>query len=359
MDCCGLGWTHGMSEAIELQSRGNQHRSDEIDGFSAVIHQPQISYSTIAVEEVKRLAIRHYNFASSLQCVLYQRGINDVYQIALPDRTFALRISRANWRARSALMSELAVINHVHSKGVDVAIPIPRVDGQWITEIVAPEGLRSSVVYNWAKGSKIKYASEVDVRRFGMLMARVHGALDDMAPQPELPNFDANFMLRMSLDVIRPLIAGRPALLSELTDLASRLESRLLSARKSLRDWGLCHGDVANHNAHVYGDRCVLFDFDFCGWGWRLFDLACYRLHARLEGFEPQAWNPFIQEYLAIRADAEDSLKHIGLFMCLRHIWIAGKSVEYSADQGIGVLPDTYVETVIRVCKEIEAEYPR
>ena len=341
---------------MELKSRGNRSEPAETDGFSAEIYQPQILYSTIAAEEVKRLATRCYNFPSLLQCVFYHRGLNDVYQIILPERQFALRISRANWRVRSELLAELAVINHLHTKGIDVALPIPRADGDWITEIMAPEGVRSSILYSWVKGSKVKYDSKSHVQLLGRLMARVHSALDDIAPQPALPNMDINFLLRTPLDTIRPSVAGRPDLLLELTELTRRLESRLTSANRVLSDWGLCHGDVANHNAHVEGDHCVLFDFDFCGWGWRIFDLATYRLHARCAGLETQAWDPFIREYLALRADAEVSLNHIGLFMCLRYLWVAGKSIERLVEEGIGALPDTYFETLIRICNEIEAE---
>lgn len=346
-----------MSETSEPVVQAIKYRAEGACGVGEESYRPQISYSTIAAEEVKRLAARYYDFPISLNCVFYHRGTNDVYKLSGPERQFALRISRVNWRTRSELMAELAVINHIHAKGIQVALPIPRADGGWITEIMAPEGLRRAIVSSWAKGAPPNHNSERQVRQFGRQLAIVHSALDDLSPQPALPIMDVNYLLRASLNTIFPLMAAHRDLCGELTELGRRLESRFSFAHKSLSDWGLCHGDVASYNAHIDEDHCVLFDFDFCGWGWRLFDLASYRFHARSEGFESQAWQPFIEEYLSLRGSAEGSLRHIGVFMCLRHIWLAAKRIEHLVEMGSGSLPDTYFETLVRLCKEMESEF--
>jgi Ser/Thr protein kinase RdoA (MazF antagonist) len=348
-----------MSETTELRSPEFQIRTVEKCEVDAVIRQPQISYSTIATEEVKELVIRYYNVPEPLHCVFYNRGFNDIYRLSSSERQFALRISPVNGRGHSALMAELAVVNHVNSKGVEVVIPVSRADGSWITEIAAPEGLRRAIAFGWAAGSAPKYNSELHARQLGRLMAKVHTALDDIAPQSELPNLRVDYLPRKSLDVIYLGMATNADLLVKFTELIQRLESRLDAAHKSLYDWGLCHGDVGNYNALFDGDRCVLFDFEFCGWGWRLFDLASYRLHARCEGFEMQAWKPFIQEYLALRPDAETSLTHVGLFMCLRHLWVAARRIEHLVEFGVGSIPGNYYEMLVHFCKEIESELPR
>ena len=347
-----------MDETVEPQSQTTQnHAAAETFEFGAMGRLPQISYSTLAAEEAKRIATRYYGFPSTLSCIFYNRGFNDTYRLSLPKWEFALRISQAKWKARPALMAELDVVNHIHAKGINVALPIRRADGGWITEIMAPDGVRRAIISRWAKGSRPK-CCELHARQFGRHLARVHTALDDLAPLPALPNMDANYLLRMSLDAIYPAIASDPELLREFEDLGDRLGSRLNSAHKILRDWGACHGDVGNHNAHIIGDSCVLFDFEFCGWGWRLSDLASYRINSRFEGFEMQTWTPFIQEYLALRPGIESQLRYIGLFMCLRHLWVAARRTERLTEMGASSVPDTYYEMVVRLCKELESEFP-
>jgi Ser/Thr protein kinase RdoA (MazF antagonist) len=337
------------------QARANQ--IPEAVELDTVSHQPRIVYSTIAAEDVKRLATRCYDLPRSLKCALYKRGFNDVYRLSNAERQFALRISPVNGRTCPELMAEVAVVNYIHAKGIGVALPIPRADGGWITEIAAPEGVRKAIVFDWVKGSTPKYDSESHVRQLGKLMGRVHAALDDMAPQPSLPCLGVNYLPRMSLNAICAGAVTNPDVILELTELSNRLDFRLNLVLECLSDWGLCHGDVANCNVLVDKDRCALLDFEFCGWGWRLFDLASYRLHARLEGSETQAWGPFIEEYLALRPDAESSLEHIGLFMCLRYLWLAARHAERLMEKGIASLPDRFYETLVPFCKEIESEF--
>lgn len=345
-----------MSEATKLLSPAPKKGTTDAPGLGVVNQHPRIIYSTIAAEEVKLLATRHYNFLSPLTCTLYQRGYNDIYQISSSEQQFALRISPVNGRPLSAIMTELAVVNHIHAKGIEVALPVARADGGWITEIMAPEGLRKVIIFNWVNGSVPQYNLEAHTRQLGRLLGRIHTALDDITQQSRYPTIEVNYLPKMSVDAIRIGMAPRADLLLELTELASRLEWRLNSALKDLTDWGLCHGDIKSYNAHVDGDRCVLFDFEFCGWGCRLFDLASYRLHARFLGFEKQAWHPFIEEYLALRPDAESSLKHIGLFMCLRLLWGAARHAERLVEMGIGSLPDILHERLVPYCREIESE---
>ena len=311
-----------MSEMTRSPPNTIQHKTDDAPGLSTLSYQPRIIYSTIAAEDVKRLATRYYELPDSLTCDLYKRGYNDVYRLSSPERQFALRISPVNGRSTSALMAELAVVNHLHAKGIEVALPVPRADGGWITEIIAPEGPRNAIVFSWVNGTAPKYDSEIHARLFGRLLSQIHTAWDDMVLQPPVPHIEVNYLPRMSLNTICMGMTLPPDSLFELTELVQRLELRLNLALKSLRDWGLCHGDIKNYNALVDGDRCALFDFEFCGWGYRLFDLASYRLDARFSGLETQAWKPFIKEYLASRPDAESSLEHVRLFMCLRLLWV-------------------------------------
>ncbi|HEY1013832.1 MAG TPA: phosphotransferase, partial [Herpetosiphonaceae bacterium] len=48
--------------------------------------------------------------------------------------------------------------------------------------------------------------------------------------------------------------------------------------------YGVVHGDVWWKNAHAAGDLLTLFDFDYCGYGWRIGDLAALGANGRLHG---------------------------------------------------------------------------
>jgi Ser/Thr protein kinase RdoA (MazF antagonist) len=315
-----------------------------------------IIYSTLSHQAVRQLAIRHYGLEPPVECVFYFRGTNDVYRLTTSEGQFALRISRSKWRSREALIGELAALGHLGAKGVDVAMPVARKDGGLITEVLAPEGLRPAVVFRWASGRSPKCDSAAHARQYGRLMARVHSALDDLPPHNALPRMDLGYLLQRPLALIGPSLAALPRISTAMERLADRVTAGLSAAQARLSDWGFCHGDVATHNARIDGDRLVLFDFDYCGSGWRLFDLACYRVEARCRGAEAQAWEPFIEGYLQLRPAAAESLRYLGLFMILRHLWHAGQWIVSSAQMGIGALPDDFLEDLVPFCERIESD---
>jgi Ser/Thr protein kinase RdoA (MazF antagonist) len=314
----------------------------------------RISYSTFSPSAVRQIAIENYGFNRSLECVLYSRGMNDVYLLCVGDECFAMRISPSRWRSRNTILSEMSAIGHLAARGVEVVRPVLRTDGDVITEIAAPEGLRRAVVFRWVSGRPIKYTSEAHAQRLGLLLARVHTAADDLLPHKGRSRIDLDYLLHRPLNCIRPAVARFPGVLNALDACVGRLAARLSVAQSEFGDWGFCHGDLAAHNARIDGSATVLFDFDLSGCGWRIFDLATFRLEARRQDAEDAAWKPFVAGYLRERPAAADSIRHIGLFMMLRHIWLAGLWLQAAPRMGLGALPDDLFEDLVPYCERLE-----
>ena len=314
-----------------------------------------VVYSTMSIEFIRQLAIEHYRLSTSSTCIFYHRGVNDVYQLISPEGKFALRVSPAYYRTRDALLAELSVITHICDKGVEVARPVPRADGGIISDFWAPDGLRRAVVFEWASGLSPQYSSEGDLRQFGILLAKIHAAADDLAPQRALPSLDMDYLLWRPLELIQSVLADLPDLSAAL-ELAGRgLAPQLCSILSTPADWGFCHGDVATHNAKVVGDRVVLFDFDFCSWGDRLFDLACYKYGALFDRAGSEAWTPFIEGYLELRPSIEERLRHIELFVILRNLWLWGLRAGYVNKGGYDILTEEFFDGLVMICKKVES----
>ena len=71
------------------------------------------------------------------------------------------------------------------------------------------------------------------------------------------------------------------------------------------------------------------YDFDLCGYGWRAYDLAEFRLarEVRLghdaEKLE-QLWSAFIDGYHTVRKLKEKDWKSVPLFVGVRQLWLMG-----------------------------------
>jgi Ser/Thr protein kinase RdoA (MazF antagonist) len=302
------------------------------------------------------LIVPHYDLQSPVECVLFQRGVNDTYLLSSHGRKFAVRVSRANWRSKEELIGELDALRHLARKGVRVVMPIARTDGDLTTEVQVPEGLRRAVMFDWITGRAPKYTDVAHAYEYGKQVATLHSASDDLAADIARPTIDLEYLLREPLDRIQGRLNGLPTVRRHLDSLVGRVLTRLNGAKLHLLDWGFCHGDVWSNNAHIDGSRVVLFDFDSCGWGWRLFDLASYRWEARRQNAEISAWTPFAQGYLENRPAAADSLRHVGLFMILRHLWTTGQWIILSTEMGVSFLPDEFFEDLVPFCERIEAD---
>lgn len=348
-----------VSKTASFSSRlvlRNSEVTSPCDIFEDTRQQQRIIYSTLSNETVRYLATEYYGFDRSAKCVFYSRGVNDVYLLSSDTRQFAIRVSPTNWRTVSALNGELAVLNHLGGKGFGVALPVRRADGGLITDVVAPEGIRKVVCFKWAVGHAPSFTSEADNIAYGMHLGKLHQASEDLPTQEARPKLDVDYLLWHPIRVVQPMLTELPRVSSDLEALAKRVSSRLMSASSKLLDWGLCHGDISTHNARIDGDDITLFDFDFCGTGWRLFDLACYRLYARKYGFENDAWPHFIAGYLRARPGAADSLQYIGIFMILRHLWLSSLWVLSVKQLGLGFLPDRFFDDLVPFCEKVEAE---
>lgn len=348
-----------MSKIASFPSRLvalNSETNADCNAFGETTQQKRIVYSTLSNETVKNLATEHYGFDHSVKCVFYSRGLNDVYLLSSDTQRFAMRVSPADWRTMEALHGELAVLNHLGDKGFGAALPVQRSDGRLVTDVVAPEGLRKVVCFRWAAGHAPKYTSEADNLRYGIHLAKLHQASEDLPLQEARPTLDVDYLLWRSVRTLQPMLTELPQVSSDLDTLARRVSGRLISISQELQDWGLCHGDVSTHNARINGDDITSFDFDFCGTGWRLFDLACYRLYARKKGFEKDAWPHFIAGYLQARPTSADSLRYLAIFMILRHLWLASLWVLLVKQLGLSFLPDRFFEDLVPFCEGIEAE---
>jgi Ser/Thr protein kinase RdoA (MazF antagonist) len=341
-----------------------------------------ILYSTISAEAIRQMIVRpHYGYANSVECTLFNAGQNDTYQVRAADHIYALRLYRTG-RSLEGITEELAALLQLRAKEVPVAAPIARLDGEFVTPLDAPEGTRFAALFHWVGGEQPRYINAAHATLYGRVAARLHSAADDMPVpagdslasrsvrgpmgqpggpmgQPSnkaRPPHDMGYLLDRPAASLRPAIARYPSWAARFEALIERLKPRLEQARERLTDWGFCHGDLHGGNAHVAGDQLHLFDFDFCGAGWRVYDLATYRWAARLRGVEDRAWKPFSAAYLQSRPAAASDLELAPLFVILREIWLQGYFASRTARSGDGFQDERYFEHVVTFCERAESE---
>lgn len=253
------------------------------------------------------------------ECRLWGAGVNDVYRVRAGGERYFWKLYRRGWRTLPEVGYEVDLLEHVHRRGVPVALPVAGRDGEVVRALACPEGERAAVLFREAAGKPFSwpyYRDAGDLRRFGSALALLHTVGADFAsPHPRVP-LDETSLLDRPLSVLEPFLADRPADREYLVGLGSRLRAQLQTLAGGLT-WGICHGDYQCGNAFLSADGTViLFDFDACGPGWLAYDLATVRPAVQDE----EVWTAFLEGYRERRSPVEADLLAIPILGALRSL---------------------------------------
>jgi Ser/Thr protein kinase RdoA (MazF antagonist) len=99
------------------------------------------------------------------------------------------------------------------------------------------------------------------------------------------------------------------------------LRPKLLCLPKESPAYGLIHGDAIRANAQVADNGTVtVLGFDFCGLGWRAYDIASYLLTVRGTPDESAFAEAFLQGYTSVRPLSDNEYHTLPLFEAVRAI---------------------------------------
>lgn len=260
---------------------------------------------------------------------------NAVFRVVLYDGSAAaLRLHRPGYHSEAALRSELQFMAALRLGGLAVPEPLSTPDGQLL---VAIDDVQFADLIGWVHGNQIgesgrplEHSRDEVVAIYhgvGAAMARMHAIADDWATPKGFarPAWDAEGLLGDE-----PLW-GRfwdcPALSRDdrdfLTGLRAELHGRLETNAGGL-DYGLIHADLVRENVLVHDGAVAMIDFDDCGYGWRLFDLATALLRNRREPHYRALEQALIDGYRTHRQLDDAHLAHLPLFLLLRGLTYIG-----------------------------------
>ena len=284
-------------------------------------------------------AIAHWNLPEQVPELIKYRE-NAVFKVKLAwGELAALRLHRPAYHSEAALASELAFMASLRDRGLAVPEPIPATNGALL--VAFGEAPYHADLIGWMEGEPLgetgvplDEAGRDIPAIFGAVgreMALLHGAADAFR-QPvgfERPAWDEAGLLGDAP------FWGRfwdcPALPADdrayLTDLRKTLTARLSAIAPDL-DYGLIHADIVRENIFVRKGAVAFIDFDDCGFGFRLFDLATTLLRNRREPNYPAFREALLEGYAAVRPQARESFAHLPLFLLLRALTYIGWAAE-------------------------------
>ena len=279
------------------------------------------------------------------QPVLFMQRENVVYRVDTTMGPHALRLHRPGYHAAVTLRSELDLMAMLAGQGVLVPTPAPTPDGALLVAV----GDRYASLLSWVPGVPMGRSGQplalqgaargALFHAIGHEMARLHRICDAWTPPPGFarPRWDRDGLVG-DAPFWGPFWNGADTgLLTGVRDLA-----RAVLHDAPAQDFGLIHADLVNENVLVDGGQVHFIDFDDCGWGYRLFDIATTLYKAVDEPDFPDLRAALLAGYATMRPLPDVGL--LPLFIVLRALtylgWIearreepgmADKALQYAA----------------------------
>ena len=267
-----------------------------------------------------------YGFGEPPHCERLVRISNDLVRIVTSGGILWLKLANKVVRSLEDLESEAEVAAGLAARGLAVAAPVLRVDGRYVGTLDLREGRCSAVLFHDAPGEQFEAAAPAQAEALGALIAQIHLASPVVGADRRWM-IDAETLATRPLGWIGPWLVQAGRDVDELTALSDEMAARVWTRDgTTLVPSGLCHGDLQLENARFLGDAPTLFDFEVCGVGPCVYDLACYwRKRVALAppdtpGPEDE-WKALLRGYARVRPLAADELHAVPPLATLRAIW--------------------------------------
>lgn len=280
----------------------------------------KVSRSTLSTEYVGSFLCQHYGFRSA-DAVLLHRGFNDTYRVHADGLTVVFRLYRAQWRSEDEILAEVQILRHLHARGVHVTLPILAQTGDFVTQIDCPEGRRFGVLFELAPGDIPDPISNAAIKNLGTSLAIIHRELDCLAQPVQRVELDRKWLVETPFRILEKTFPHWSKDLGELNERALRAAARLTTLPTSIPEFGLIHGDFVNANVHESGNVFTIIDWDFCGYGWRAYDLATFAWGLRCAG-QGSSFPEFLAAYRSEARLSDQSISAIPAFEAFRELWV-------------------------------------
>ncbi len=265
------------------------------------------------------VALRKFGF-NQYQLTFLQHLVNTTFRLDCNRGQFLVRIHRA--KTRSAVASELTWLDALaHETTVSVQTPQRSLDGKMIVvgeHIEVPEPYPVTVL-SWLNGQILTQdqRSPHHFYRLGQLVAKLHHHTQHWAPSVELnrPIYDAASVLESDSLSNNQLPEN---VREHLRTLHERLQEVEQHFGKSPERFGLIHSDLSFGNVLFTADEVSPIDFDDCGFGCYLYDLAVILAGPWERPGFLQRRDALFQGYREICELPDEHLSLIPTFMAMR-----------------------------------------
>ena len=310
-----------------------QLKDNLLGSFETLDYDGQLTRLT----EAARAALPAYGLVDAqLQPVIYVN--NATFRVEKSDGLcYALRIHRPGPKRTDWIQSELEWLRAIHQHThLHTNVPVPTLDGSLLTQTTL-EGVDKPLtctLFEWIDGQTLQW-EQIDleqIRKAGVFLGQLHEFSTGYNPPAHFvrPTLDWEGLFGEN----SPYNPGEGAAIFTADQRAvfAQVDTRVGAVMDELGQgsdhFGLIHADFIAKNFLFRGDDLYAIDFDDCGWGYYLYDLAPLLTQTRGEPNFAAIYDAFWEGYTSVRHLPDSDRAYLETFIAARHLascrWIAG-----------------------------------
>jgi Ser/Thr protein kinase RdoA (MazF antagonist) len=233
------------------------------------------------MEGVARRALPSYGLGPDVRVTLLDVSENATFRVDTDGFAAVLRVHRLGYHSPEAIHSELTWLDALRTEaGVRTPKVLPATGGARVVTVDDPgTAPRHCVLFELLPGAEPTEDRLVeDFEGLGELTARMHLHARSWPRPPGFTRFHWDFDAALGAESRwgrwRDGVGVGPSELELLGRLAAVLQTRLARYGTAPERYGLIHADLRLANLLVDGGATSVIDFDDCGFGWYVYDLA-------------------------------------------------------------------------------------
>lgn len=285
-------------------------------------------------EAVAAVVASHYHLPH-VYCRLLTNSLRDVYLVESEGKRFVFYLYRHGWRTAVQIQAEWELAEYLATLEEPLRVPRPiaaKTQAGWVISLAAQEGERFGVLATYAEGVslRVQISAEI-VQRYGQTLGRLHAAWSDErvalleSCAVIRPSNNGLVLLDNAYRHLHQALDRHPAMWQELEEGFQVVAPHLRLLTPSRDTYGLIHGDVARHNALVAEDGLLtLLDFDYCGVGWRGYDVATMFFSLYYTQHYDEYAAAFVEGYRTHHPLPPEETARLPLFEAVRVLFDAG-----------------------------------
>ena len=323
------------------------------------------------IARLRRLAIKamaDYDIEEP-RLELVAHGENTTFRVTSSAGEYLLRVHRPtrfghDVDSEAAINSELDWLVALRAD-TPLAVPEPvrAVDGELTTTTTADAvtGSRVCSLLRWMRGRNHNHSARpVHLYRLGGVLAQLHGHADQWQTPDSFVRirwdhdaYFGNTMVYGNVDAADAwkLLPGN--LRRDFAAVATEVGDVMRHLGEGPDVFGLIHADAHLDNVLFDGQQARLIDFDDCGFGYRIYDVAVALWELRHRDDYPLLKDAFVRGYTEHRPLPSDQMVHLDAFIAAREVafglWLVGMAESRPSFRDALPAEFGYIERSLRI----------